>query len=198
MSGAGPVRSTIFSSGYSRLREEPIDQNKNPFESWQEKTLTSLDNTVMKMLEELDAILTSDKDLAKSLGLARQLYSLDKGSVVERIIGLLNLLQPSTSKIFAGVTQAPRELSFDPLMATAKINFSSRTSNCLRYESIDYLGQLVSLTEKQILRIPRFGKKMLGEVKVVLESLYGAHLGMKHSEIDAVLHKHPLHGWLLA
>ncbi len=199
MPGAGRIGSGVISSGHSRSVEDLIHQDKKKtFEGWQENTLASLDRAAKEALEELDIILTNNKDLAKSLGLASEEDTPDERSVTERIISVLNLLQPSLSIVLVGAPQAPQELSFDPWMATEKINFSVRVSNCLRNDSIDYLGQLVSLTEKQMLRMPYFGKKTLGEVKVVLETIYGAHLGMKHPELDAVLQKHPLSGYLVA
>jgi DNA-directed RNA polymerase subunit alpha len=58
-----------------------------------------------------------------------------------------------------------------------KLELSVRSINCLSYNNIDYVGDLVKCSEAQLLRTPNFGRKSLNEVKEVLKNL-GLELGM--------------------
>ncbi|MEM8982568.1 MAG: DNA-directed RNA polymerase subunit alpha C-terminal domain-containing protein, partial [Pseudomonadota bacterium] len=53
-----------------------------------------------------------------------------------------------------------------------------RSANCLKAESINYIGDLVQRTEVELLRTPNLGKKSLTEIKEVLES-HNLTLGMQ-------------------
>ncbi len=48
---------------------------------------------------------------------------------------------------------------------------SARSRNCLRNMGITYLLDLVQWSEREMLRIPYFGKKSLDEVKQIINSL---------------------------
>ena len=53
-----------------------------------------------------------------------------------------------------------------------------RSANCLKAESIYYIGDLVQKTEVELLKTPNLGKKSLTEIKDVL-GVRGLALGMK-------------------
>ena len=53
-----------------------------------------------------------------------------------------------------------------------------RSANCLKAESIYYIGDLVQKTEVELLKTPNLGKKSLTEIKDVLYQR-GLQLGMK-------------------
>jgi DNA-directed RNA polymerase alpha subunit len=55
---------------------------------------------------------------------------------------------------------------------------SVRTANCLKNDSIEYLGQLVQKTEEELLRRPNFGQKSLAEIKEVILAPHDLRLGM--------------------
>jgi Bacterial RNA polymerase, alpha chain C terminal domain len=79
-------------------------------------------------------------------------------------------------------------------MEIAEMSFSVRSQGCLRNESIQYVGQLVSYTEAQLLRTPNFGRKSLNEIKEVL-SFHGVRLGMEvehYPGLAKFLEEHPL------
>jgi DNA-directed RNA polymerase subunit alpha len=53
-----------------------------------------------------------------------------------------------------------------------------RSANCLKAESIYYIGDLIQKTEVELLKTPNLGKKSLTEIKDVLYQR-GLQLGMK-------------------
>lgn len=57
------------------------------------------------------------------------------------------------------------------------LELTVRSANCLKGESIYYIGDLVSKSESELLQAPNLGKKSLGEIKTVL-SAHSLSLGM--------------------
>src|SRR5205814_7197194 len=58
------------------------------------------------------------------------------------------------------------------------LELTVRSANCLKAESIYYIGDLVQRTEVELLKTPNLGKKSLTEIKEVLEQ-HGLALGMR-------------------
>ncbi len=58
------------------------------------------------------------------------------------------------------------------------LELTVRSANCLKAESIYYIGDLVQRTEVELLKTPNLGKKSLTEIKDVLFTR-GLSLGMK-------------------
>lgn len=58
------------------------------------------------------------------------------------------------------------------------LELTVRSANCLKAESIYYIGDLVQRTENDLLKTPNLGKKSLTEIKSVLAS-HGLSLGMR-------------------
>ena len=58
------------------------------------------------------------------------------------------------------------------------LELTVRSANCLKAESIYYIGDLVQKTEVELLKTPNLGKKSLTEIKDVLGGR-GLALGMK-------------------
>jgi DNA-directed RNA polymerase subunit alpha len=69
---------------------------------------------------------------------------------------------------------------FDPLLTRPidDLELTVRSANCLKAESIYYIGDLVQKTEVELLKTPNLGKKSLTEIKDVLGAK-GLALGMK-------------------
>lgn len=62
--------------------------------------------------------------------------------------------------------------SVDPILLKPidDLELTVRSANCLKAESIYYIGDLVQKTEVELLKTPNLGKKSLNEIKEVLES----------------------------
>ncbi|WMY96744.1 MAG: DNA-directed RNA polymerase subunit alpha [Arsenophonus sp.] len=69
---------------------------------------------------------------------------------------------------------------FDPILLRAvdDLELTVRSANCLKAESIHYIGDLVQRTEVELLKTPNLGKKSLTEIKDVLASR-SLSLGMR-------------------
>ena len=67
-------------------------------------------------------------------------------------------------------------------MEVDELCLSIRSLNCLKYDDIIYIGDLVQKSEGELLRIPNFGKKSLKEIKEILQEdelkEWGLFLGM--------------------
>jgi DNA-directed RNA polymerase subunit alpha len=72
------------------------------------------------------------------------------------------------------------EAQVDPILLRPvdELELTVRSANCLKAESINYIGDLVQRTEVELLRTPNLGKKSLTEIKEVLAS-HGLALGMR-------------------
>ncbi|HEX7340144.1 MAG TPA: DNA-directed RNA polymerase subunit alpha [Rhodanobacteraceae bacterium] len=75
---------------------------------------------------------------------------------------------------------ATQEAGFDPLLLRPidDLELTVRSANCLKAESIYYIGDLVQKTEVELLKTPNLGKKSLTEIKDVLGAR-GLTLGTK-------------------
>lgn len=69
---------------------------------------------------------------------------------------------------------------FDPVLLRAvdDLELTVRSANCLKAESINFIGDLVQKTENELLKTPNLGKKSLTEIKDVLAAR-SLSLGMK-------------------
>lgn len=61
---------------------------------------------------------------------------------------------------------------FDPILLKSvdDLELTVRSANCLKAESIHYIGDLVQRTEVELLKTPNLGKKSLTEIKDILSS----------------------------
>lgn len=59
-----------------------------------------------------------------------------------------------------------------------ELKLSLRAANCLWGTDIVYIGDLIQKTEREMLRMPNFGRKSLNEIKKVLAEV-GLHFGME-------------------
>jgi DNA-directed RNA polymerase subunit alpha len=73
---------------------------------------------------------------------------------------------------------APTEVDPILLRPVDDLELTVRSANCLKAESIYYVGDLIQRTEVELLKTPNLGKKSLTEIKDVLAS-NGLALGMR-------------------
>ncbi len=73
-----------------------------------------------------------------------------------------------------------KEDEIDPILLSLvdDLELTVRSANCLKAESIYYIGDLIQRTEVELLKTPNLGKKSLTEIKDVLASR-GLSLGMR-------------------
>lgn len=82
---------------------------------------------------------------------------------------------------FEEIDQDKNEINdFDPILLRPvdDLELTVRSANCLKAESINFIGDLVQKTENELLKTPNLGKKSLTEIKDVLASR-SLSLGMK-------------------
>jgi DNA-directed RNA polymerase subunit alpha len=72
------------------------------------------------------------------------------------------------------------ESDIDPILLRPvdDLELTVRSANCLKAESIFYIGDLIQRTEVELLKTPNLGKKSLTEIKDVLATK-GLSLGMR-------------------
>ncbi|XBC41180.1 MAG: DNA-directed RNA polymerase subunit alpha [Buchnera aphidicola (Nurudea yanoniella)] len=92
-------------------------------------------------------------------------------SQLEAFVDLKDIHEPE-------VTEEKPE--FEPILLRLvdDLELTVRSANCLKAESIHYIGDLVQKTEVELLKTPNLGKKSLTEIKDVL-SARGLSLGMR-------------------
>ena len=73
-----------------------------------------------------------------------------------------------------------KEEEVDPMLLRPvdDLELTVRSANCLKAESIYYIGDLIQRSEVELLKTPNLGKKSLTEIKDVLASR-GLALGMR-------------------
>lgn len=78
------------------------------------------------------------------------------------------------------LVEKPQAPKVDPMLLRPvdDLELTPRSSNCLKAQSIHYIGDLIQYTENDLLRTPNLGRKSLNEIKQVLAE-HGLSLGMK-------------------
>ena len=76
--------------------------------------------------------------------------------------------------------EKPAAPKVDPMLLRPvdDLELTPRSSNCLKAQSIHYIGDLIQYTENDLLRTPNLGRKSLNEIKDVLASR-SLSLGMR-------------------
>ena len=86
--------------------------------------------------------------------------------------------------------EKPAAPKVDPLLLRPvdDLELTPRSSNCLKAQSIHYIGDLIQYTEADLLRTPNLGRKSLNEIKQVLAE-HDLSLGIKLENWTAVSEK---------
>ena len=109
--------------------------------------------------------------------------TIDPESAIRHAAGLLQ----DQLSVFVDLTggkeeDSPRtlEVEIDPILLRPvdDLELTVRSANCLKAESIYYVGDLIQRTEIELLKTPNLGRKSLTEIKDVLASR-GLSLGMR-------------------
>ena len=79
----------------------------------------------------------------------------------------------------AGASKGPGG-SLDPILFRPidELELTVRSANCLKAESVYYIGELVQRTENELMKTPNLGKKSLNEIKEALKA-HDLELGMR-------------------
>ncbi|VFP85070.1 DNA-directed RNA polymerase subunit alpha [Buchnera aphidicola (Cinara splendens)] len=141
----------------------PIERITYNVEAARVKQRTDLDKLIIEM--ETNGTLDPEEAIRKAATiLAEQL---------ESFVDLRGIHEPVVKE---------EKPEFDPglLRPVDDLELTVRSANCLKAESIHYIGDLVQKTEVELLKTPNLGKKSLTEIKDILASK-GLSLGMKLS-----------------
>ena len=86
--------------------------------------------------------------------------------------------------------EKPQAPKVDPMLLRPvdDLELTPRSSNCLKAQSIHYIGDRIQNTEADLLRTPNLGRKSLNEIKQVLAE-HGLSLGMKLENWTAMSEK---------
>ncbi len=139
----------------------PVERISYKVESARVEQRTDLDKLIIEIetngtLDPEDAIRQSATILADQLETFIYLKNVDKPKIIEDKPEFNNIL----------------------LCSVDDLELTVRSANCLKAESINYIGDLVQKTEVELLKTPNLGKKSLTEIKDILAAK-GLTLGMK-------------------
>lgn len=87
-------------------------------------------------------------------------------------------LEAEATSAAVAVKGAPGSL--DPILFRPidELELTVRSANCLKAESVYYIGELVQRTENELMKTPNLGKKSLNEIKEALKA-HDLELGMR-------------------
>ncbi len=108
--------------------------------------------------------------------------TIDPEEAIRRAATILQQQLAAFVDLEAEKTAEPEEHEeeIDPILLRPvdDLELTVRSANCLKAESIYYIGDLIQRTEVELLKTPNLGKKSLTEIKDVLASR-GLSLGMR-------------------
>lgn len=94
----------------------------------------------------------------------------------EQLKAFINFEEPEEATIEDKIEKLPFNRNL--LRKVEDLELSVRSANCLKNDTLIYIGDLVQKTEAEMLRTPNFGRKSLNEIKELLAEM-GLHLGMQ-------------------
>ena len=69
------------------------------------------------------------------------------------------------------LNQLPDKLEVDTSASLDSLDLTIRTSNCLKAEAVETIGQLLTLSANDLLKIPNLGRLSLMEIRTKLGAL---------------------------
>nr|AIR76393.1 RNA polymerase alpha subunit [Thorsellia kandunguensis] len=151
-----PIGRLLIDASFS-----PIERISYNVEAARVEQRTDLDKLIIEM--ETNGTIEPEEAIRRAATiLAEQL---------EAFVDLRDVRQPEIKE---------EKPEFDPVLLRPvdDLELTVRSANCLKAESIHYIGDLVQRTEVELLKTPNLGKKSLTEIKDVLASR-GLSLGMR-------------------
>ena len=142
-------------------RFSPVDRIAYNLEAARVEQRTDLDKLIIEM--ETNGTIDPEEAIRRAATiLAEQL---------DAFVDLRDVRQPEVKE---------EKPEFDPILLRPvdDLELTVRSANCLKAETIHYIGDLVQRTEVELLKTPNLGKKSLTEIKDVLASR-GLSLGMR-------------------
>ena len=142
-------------------RFSPVDRIAYNVEAARVEQRTDLDKLIIEM--ETNGTIDPEEAIRRAATiLAEQL---------DAFVDLRDVRQPEVKE---------EKPEFDPILLRPvdDLELTVRSANCLKAETIHYIGDLVQRTEVELLKTPNLGKKSLTEIKDVLASR-GLSLGMR-------------------
>ena len=120
---------------------------------------------------------------------SRSKFLLPLVSSIEEIVKECLLLHRNqTGVLIRKASPAEQLITLEMLMrSTDELEVSVRTSNCLHNGNIRFIGDLIQVSEADLLRIKNFGHKSLNELKEILGE-FGLSLGLPLDKIDPNLY----------
>ena len=157
--GEGGVGTIYLDAIYSPIRRATFK-----VEDARLKHVTDYDRLIMD-IETNGAITAED-----ALGLAARIMQ-------DQLQAFINFDEPQPQ---AEAEVGEKEEVLNPALYTRieELELSVRSANCLKSENIIYIGDLVSWSEQELLKMPNFGKKSLNEIKKALKPM-GLELGLR-------------------
>lgn len=159
--GKGGVGTIYLDAIYS-----PVKKVAFKVEDARLEQVTDYDRLVMEI--ETNGALTAEDALA----LAARIMQ-------DQLQAFINFSEPQPQ---AEVEVSEKEEELNPALYTRieELELSVRSANCLKTENIVYIGDLVSWSEQELLKMPNFGRKSLNEIKKALKPM-GLELGLRPS-----------------
>lgn len=151
-----PIGRLLVDACYS-----PVERIAYNVEAARVKQRTDLDKLVIEL--ETNGTLDPEEAIRRAATIL--------ASQLEAFVDLQSISQPEIKE---------EKPEFDPILLRSvdDLELTVRSANCLKAETIHYIGDLVQRTEVELLKTPNLGKKSLTEIKDVLASR-GLTLGMR-------------------
>lgn len=142
-------------------RFSPVDRIAYNVEAARVEQRTDLDKLIIEM--ETNGTLDPEEAIRRAATILAEQLSV--------FVDLRDVRQPEVKE---------EKPEFDPILLRPvdDLELTVRSANCLKAETIHYIGDLVQRTEVELLKTPNLGKKSLTEIKDVLASR-GLSLGMR-------------------
>lgn len=139
----------------------PIQRVAYTVESARVEQRTDLDKLIIDL--ETNGTLDPEEAIRRSATILQQ-----------QLAPFVDLKSPPINK------ESSEQQSVNPIFVRPvdDLELTVRSANCLKAESIFYIGDLVQRNESDLLKTPNLGKKSLTEIKTVL-SAHGLSLGMR-------------------